>query len=475
MRTRALAALVLLASTPAFGQPASPPPEKSAFAEAWGKEAEQIKEGCSSGGLKVIGTCAATLATAQPLHIAFGNLAPQSGFGLGLALVGHKNLETKPLRLYASADAVVTRGGSWRAGAYLNVDRVRKAGPGSIVVGSGAAAAAANAPGTGAIEDFVPTVYSAYVQSTSLDRLLFFGLGPDSQESGETRWGLTETIVGGRIVKPVSTKSWGLSLVGGVNGRFARVRGSHSDPEPSIDEVYTEATAPGLRSGTTSFVQFTEGMRIEPSWFGKHVYPFYAVTVDQFVTGSSVNGGFTRGSLELTHEFPFYKRRRFTNEAIGPNSCSPDGPCPPVSNDRDGGVVIRFITSASWPFEGDAVPFYFQPTLGGSSINGEPVLAGFKDYRFRGPNVIALQERFDHSLFWGPLGIMLMAEQGKVALRPGDLSLSGLKQSFTAGLTLRAGGFPEVFLLFGWSREGHHVTFAANPSLLGGSPRPSLY
>jgi hypothetical protein len=368
----------------------------------------------------------------------------------------------------------VTPGGSWRAGAYLNFDRVRKAGSGTIGVEHGAAAAASNA--TVSTDDFAPTVYSVYMQSTSLNRLLFFGLGPDSQESGETRWGLTETLLGGRIVKPVSTKSWGLSLVAGLNGRFASVRGSHADPEPSIEQVYTDATAPGLRSGHGSFMQFTEGARIEPAWLGKHVYPSYSLTVDQFVSGSSANGGFTRGTLELTHEFPLYKRRRFTNEGIGPNECSPDGPCAPVSNDRDGSVLIRFVTSTSWPFKGDAVPFYFQPTLGGGNINGEPMLAGFKDYRFRGPNLIALQERFDHSLpVWGPLGVLVMAEQGKVALRPGDLGLSGLKQSYSAGLTLRAGGFPEVFLLFSWSREEHHPTFAVNPSLLGGSPRPSLF
>ena len=30
------------------------------------------------------------------------------------------------------------------------------------------------------------------------------------------------------------------------------------------------------------------------------------------------------------------------------------------------------------------VPFYFQPTLGGSDINGQRLLSGYDDYRFRG-------------------------------------------------------------------------------------------
>ena len=96
----------------------------------------------------------------------------------------------------------------------------------------------------------------------------------------------------------------------------------------------------------------------------------------------------------------------------------------------------------------------FQPTLGGSDINGTQLLSGFADYRFRAPNLIVVQERFDHSLrFWGPLGFIVTAEQGRVAPTPGDLSFSGLRTSAAVGFTVRAGGFPQVFLMFGWRRE----------------------
>ena len=50
------------------------------------------------------------------------------------------------------------------------------------------------------------------------------------------------------------------------------------------------------------------------------------------------------------------------------------------------------------------------------------------------------------------------------------------KHSFATGFTLRAGGFPQVFLLFAWGgSEGHHIIGSMNTSLLGGSSRPSLY
>jgi hypothetical protein len=41
---------------------------------------------------------------------------------------------------------------------------------------------------------------------------------------------------------------------------------------------------------------------------------------------------------------------------------------------------------------------------------------------------------------------------------------------------LRAGGFPQVFLLFAWGgHEGTHVIANVNTALLGGSNRPSLF
>jgi hypothetical protein len=125
---------------------------------------------------------------------------------------------------------------------------------------------------------------------------------------------------------------------------------------------------------------------------------------------------------------------------------------------------------------GDVVPFYFQPTLGGSDINGNPSLSSYQDYRFRAPNVLLLRENFEHSIFRLPIGIALMADEGKLGINRGDLGSSPWVHSFAAGLTLRAGGFPQVFLLFAFGgNEGTHTIANVNTSLLGGSARPSLF
>ena len=120
------------------------------------------------------------------------------------------------------------------------------------------------------------------------------------------------------------------------------------------------------------------------------------------------------------------------------------------------------------------MPFYFQQTSGGSDINSELALGSYQDYRFRGPSLLLLQENIEHSV-WGPVGMQFMSDQGEVALTRGALGFGHLKHSFAVGLTLRAGAFPLVYLVFAWGGpEGHHTIANMNASLLGGSTRPPL-
>ena len=56
--------------------------------------------------------------------------------------------------------------------------------------------------------------------------------------------------------------------------------------------------------------------------------------------------------------------------------------------------------------------------------------------------------------------------------RPGRI----VAHSFSAGLTLRAGGLPALSLAFAWGgHEGTHTIANVNTSLLGGSTRPGLF
>ena len=149
--------------------------------------------------------------------------------------------------------------------------------------------------------------------------------------------------------------------------------------------------------------------------------------------------------------------------------------CPAVTRSLEGSISLRFLMNQSFTGTGHVVPFYFQPTLGGSDIDGNGALGSYQDYRFRAPNNILVRASVEHSI-WGPLGLTAMVDEGKVALARGDLDFTHLRHTYSLGLTLRAGGFPMVWLLFSFGgHEGTHTTAAMNTSLLGASTRPSLY
>jgi len=441
------------------------------------REGERVSDACKDL-FKSIPGCPIELFTDHPLHIAAGSLPAQNGFGLGGAFVAEKN--TKNWRLSWDVDAVGSTNGSWRAGGYMKMVHTPVIEIKPIIPTAGAAPE--KKPGKSNLAVHPYTVFNLYAQSISLNKLYFFGLGNDSTLAGQSVFGTTQTIVGANAIKPVyewpAISKLNLALLGEINGRFVSVRGDHGQSLPSIETLYTNATAPGL-SSQPGFVQLGEGFRIKPV-FGDHLQLNYMGNFQQFFAPSSSTNSFLRWTADLNHIFYLYGYTESgpkSAEATGPDECAPNGAtCPKVSHSRNlnGSIGFRLLLSESINSATSAVPFYFQQTLGGSDIDGNMVLGSYQDYRFRAPNLLLLQESFEHSI-WGPFGLKFIADQGRVALTRGDLGFSHMKHSFAAGLTLRAGGFPMVSLMFAWGgAEGHHNIFNMNNSLLGGSARPLL-
>jgi hypothetical protein len=468
-----LAFVVFLASTVAFAQ------ETNLQAD-FRREGKHVAESCGSFGLKLITGCGYELFTDHPLHIAAGSMPPQNGFGLGAAFVKFKN--TKNWRLSWDVDAVGATSGAWRAGGYMKLVH-------TPIVAIKPITPTAPTEGTPTKKVEKPrlavhpyTVFNLYAQTISLNKLNYFGLGNDTTLAGASVFGMSETIVGANVIKPVfewpAIRKLNAALLGEVNGRFVDIRGESGQSVPSIEAVYTNATAPGL-SSQPGFVQLGEGIRIKPM-IADYFELNYMVKFQQFFAPSSSQNPFVRWTVDLGHTLYLYgytQSGQKNTEGNGPDDCEPNAQeCPPVSRsrNRNGSIGVRLLLSESATSSTSAVPFYFQQTLGGSDIDGVLALGSYQDYRFRAPNLLLLQESFEHSI-WGPFGLKLMADEGRVALTRGDLGFSQLKHSFAGGLTLRAGAFPMVSLMFAWGgSEGHHNIVNMNTSLLGGSARPSL-
>ena len=433
-------------------------------------EATRFKLSCEDFTAKKIPGCAELLFTDHPLHIAVGSIAPQNGFGAGGAYVGHYT-PNELWRTSWDADAIATDNGSWRAGFYYKaihtpIEKIKV-----ITTTSGP-------PAHSNLTVHPYTVFNLTAQSVSLNQLFFYGLGPNSLQSNISVFGMTQTIAGANAVVPV-VRSLNASLLGEVNGRFVDLRGNQSGSSPSIEQVFTEATAPGLAT-QPAFVQLGEGVRLEPKLFNDHLQVDYLGQFQQFVAPSSSHYSFRRYTVDLDHTIPLYRNAasygpRLTN---GPDECAASlgaTKCSAIQRNREGSLELRLFITESIASAGSVVPFYYQPTMGGSDINSNPWLSSYSDYRFRAPNALLFREAFEHSI-WGPIGFAFSADQGKVALVRNDVDFKHLAHSFSVGLTLRAGGLPALSLAFAFGGpEGTHTIANVNTSLLGGSARPSLF
>ena len=397
------------------------------------------------------GGCAETLVMGKPLHLSLGSIAPQNGFALGPAFSHEVN---KPsVRFKINSDAVVSTNQSWRAGFYL------KAIP-------------TNWFWTGNTQP----VLNFYSQATSLNQLFFFGLGPNTLKANRSLYGMTETVSGANAIIPTKSP---FSFYGEFNVRTVDIRGRHGQSSPSIEALFNDASAPGLSTQPT-YVQLGERLRFKPK-LPHRITLDYSAMLQHYHAVSNSQFSFRRFTLDFNHQIPLRKK----DAPSQGNFASSRGPDEITENAKPdikdfswntvGSLGFRTLIVGSVASNGSVVPFYFQPTLGGTDINGEHLLPSYSDYRFRAPNLFLMRGTFEHSLPW-VLGVIGMADFGKVAETRSDINFSHLRHSYSAGLTVRAGNLPQLYLLFAWGgNEGSHVIGYINPALLGGSPRPSLY
>ena len=466
----------LLAAMATVSLAASASAQESQFASDVRREKEAIKESCSSFAPKALGGCAYTLFTSYPLRVTAGSLAPLNGMGAGIAM-SERYTPNESWRLTFSADFIRTFSGSQRFGGYAKFIHTPSL---DVVV---------RRPGDPPVRQRLLRLdtwaFDLFAQRTSLETINYYGLGPDSLATDRSVFGERQNTFGGSLVLPMSGQSWlgalNPAIIGGVTGRVFELRPGVADDAVSIEQKYDNSSAPGL-SLQDPFVELREGLRLRPALANGQLNFDYSVVVQQFITSTESNSSFGRLTFDLRHELPLYRGVSSSGpprDFNGPNECSTDldtMECPSVrrSRNRTGAINVRALVSLSHAPGDNSVPFYFQPTLGGSDLNGERVLASFADYRFRGPNLMAIQESIEHSL-WGPIGVFALMEQGKVTRRRSDINLDDLVTSSSVGITLRAGGFPMLMMSYSWGSEGRHVIATMNTGLLGGGSRPSLF
>jgi hypothetical protein len=430
------------------------------------QEGAQFRKDC--GAFQSFFSCAQLLFTGTPVHVTAGTVAPEDGVAFGPAFAFDKDLTA--WRMNVNADAVGSTNDSWRAGVYFKFAKSPTTPVGVVIFQRRPKVPIQGGPAAPAPE------INVYAQAISLKRLDFYQLGNETPRSSLALFAMRETIAGANVILPLGTS--GFAAYGELNGRFVNIfSGTGNASVPTIQQAYAECTAcvPGLLS-QPGFLQAGEGLRFNRD-FGSHFDLDYTAVFQEFAAPANTTYSFNRLDLDFSHTIWLYGRSGATSQFA---QYGPDGSKEALQNhayvrNLSGSVNLEARLLESYTSAGHLVPFYFQPTLGGSDINGDLGLASYPDYRFRAPDLLLFRAAFEHSI-WGPIGAELTAGYGRVALTTGDLGVSHFLHSWGAGVTVRAGNFPAVELLFAWGgHEGTHTIAYLSPEILGGTARPSLF
>ena len=264
--------------------------------------------------------------------------------------------------------------------------------------------------------------------------LPYYGSGPDSEKTGRTDFRLEDTAVdatfGARFFRRLTaagSAGYLLNNIGpGSDSRFA-----------SAETVYAASQAPGIDRQTSyfrsgGFVQFDWRDPDGPRRGGNYFAQF-----NDYRDRSLGTGSFQRLDIEAQQYVSALNQRRV--------------------------FALRAHSVLTFHDPNQVIPFYMQPSLGGSED-----LRGYRPFRFRGDNLMVMNAEYRWEVFSG-LDMALFGDAGKVVQRKGQLNFRDLESDAGFGFRFNARNKTFLRLDFGFSHEGFQIWVKFN-SIFRNSP-----
>lgn len=248
----------------------------------------------------------------------------------------------------------------------------------------------------------------------------YYGPGPDSQKTGRSNYRLEDSRYGFRGgVRP--SRRFNV----GVSGNLLQVNvGPGTDPRYiSTDRQFSPAQTPGIDQ-QTDFLQgglFAEyDYRDNPA--GARAGGFYQTHFFYNKDRDLDLHNHRRFDVEAQQYIPFFNQRRV--------------------------IALRARTELTWKNGGNPLPFYMQPTLGGSND-----LRGFRPFRFYGDNLVLFNAEYRYEVFAG-LDMAVFGDAGKVFQSKKDWNVHDLEASYGIGMRFNARNAVFMRIDAGFSHEG---------------------
>jgi hypothetical protein len=255
----------------------------------------------------------------------------------------------------------------------------------------------------------------------------FYGIGTTQTTSGDrTNYSFTQPYVAGRIAVWPTRR---LFVVGGGLEYSQWDQGPGSGTAPSVEEVYTPETLPGLGAKPTYL--HAEGSaaldwRTSPGYSRRG--GTIGVTVHDFAAHNSPYG-FRRIDYDAIQHIPLL---------------------------RDAWVLsLHGRIETTYTGDGEQIPFFMLPALGGGSS-----LRGFSSWRFRDQHSLLMQAEW-RVLANRFLDMAVFYDTGKVMGRRAEISFEGLKSDFGLGFRFHGPAATPLRIEFAKSNEGLALVFSS--------------
>jgi hypothetical protein len=247
----------------------------------------------------------------------------------------------------------------------------------------------------------------------------FFGIGPDSRESDRTNFAFQRPYASATLTVFPTRRLF--LLGGGVELTQWSERPGRGN-FPSTDRVYAPATLPGLGTKATYVhTQGTAGLDWRPAPGYARRGGFYGVTVHDYADRDD-ESGFRQVDYEVIQHLPIL---------------------------REAWVLsLRGLASTAFEKDGQQIPFFMLPALGGGDS-----LRGFNNRRFRDRNSLLLQAEW-RIMVNRFLDTAFFYDAGTVAARAADLDVDHLKSDVGFGLRLHSPFATPIRIEVARSNEG---------------------
>lgn len=251
----------------------------------------------------------------------------------------------------------------------------------------------------------------------------YYGPGPNSSKTGRSDYRLEDHSADFTAgVRPIRY------LKMGVTGGYLAINVGPGTDERfvSADRIYTEAQAPGIQNQSDflrggPFIQFD----YRDSAGNPHKGGNYTASFLYYDDRGLNLYNFRRLSADAQQYIPFFNEKRV--------------------------IALRARTELSYRNSGVPIPFYLQPTLGGSDD-----LRGYRVFRFYDDNSFVMNGEYRWEIMTG-LNMALFGDAGKVFHSKSQLNFADMRTD--AGFGLRFSNKQSVFMRWdvGFSPEGFQV------------------